>query len=1079
MRILLLSSLFFFPIFFCAINQINSQSIDISGPVGSGGFGSSIKVLTNGNYVITDPSYDEGATPNVGAVYLYNGKTHSLISTLKGSTANDRVGNGLIIALSNGNFVVRSLYWNNGGITNAGAATWCNGITGLSGEVNSLNSLVGSSIDENLGIEGILPLPNGNYIVCDRFWDNGAITDAGAVTWCNGEVGRTGIVNSTNSLVGTNSSDGIGSSAIVLTNSNYVVQWPNWNGGFGAVTWCSGETGRTGFINISNSLVGNSADHLVGNIVTALSNGNYVVCSYNWDNGAITDVGAVTWCNGTTGTTGTVSASNSLIGNTAYDYVGWHGIVPLSNGNYLTSSPLWHNGIAANAGAVTWCNGTIVTTGVVTASNSLVGSNVDDNIGNLSIGRVTTLDNGNYVVASPNWDNGSIADVGAVTWGNGTGGVAGVINIGNSLIGSSINDNIGSRDISALTNGNYVIASPNWDNGSITDAGAATLCNGTTGTVGFVNNSNSLTGSTSGDNVGSAGVAALTNGNYVVASPNWNNGLLPKVGAATWCSGITGTTGFVSSSNSLIGVNPNDQVASSTFLSSTGKGVTALSNGNYVVQSYYWDNGNIIDAGAVTWGNGLTGHVGLVSANNSLVGNSTNDNVGLHVSALINGDYIVGSQSWDNGVIVDAGAVTLGNGITGLNGIISNCNSVLGSSANGGVYIVANYNYVEKYLIAGHRIENTVTIFNPKGMLIAVTMDEQSININGGGEVPIITDDCRIIATIAATGTNPVNGTINAKTWIETSIPVYGGEPFVSRHYEITPVSNASSVTGRLTLYFSQQEFTDFNNHPGSDLNLPADSSDAAGISNLRIGKFGGTSNTGTGMPDSYSGLNETINPLDQDIVWNSIFSRWEVSFDVAGFSGFIVRTEMSVLPLTFLEFSADLVGNNSLLKWKTTDEINTISFEIERSSDGIRFSKIGNVAAANTSGVHTYNFTDYHITSLGKSAIYYRIKQKDINQNYSYSKIIRLQIVNSGNSIIVYPNPAATQINLETTVDKPQLLHLNIINIDGKLIQRQQFSLTNGNNFLVIKINNLKNGIYFLDFKGKTIQTRKKIIKK
>ena len=45
-----------------------------------------------------------------------------------------------------------------------------------------------------------------------------------------------------------------------------------------------------------------------------------------------------------------------------------------------------------------------------------------------------------------------------------------------------------------------------------------------------------------------------------------------------------------------------------------------LANGNYVVRSPYWDNGAAADAGAVTWGDGTSGVTGAVSAANSLVG---------------------------------------------------------------------------------------------------------------------------------------------------------------------------------------------------------------------------------------------------------------------------------------------------------------------------------------------------------------------------------------------------------------------------------------------------------------------------
>ncbi|MFN5622820.1 MAG: hypothetical protein ACK5DM_02650, partial [Planctomyces sp.] len=45
--------------------------------------------------------------------------------------------------------------------------------------------------------------------------------------------------------------------------------------------------------------------------------------SQNWDSGTITDVGAVTWGNGTTGISGIVSSSNSIVGQTANQGINW------------------------------------------------------------------------------------------------------------------------------------------------------------------------------------------------------------------------------------------------------------------------------------------------------------------------------------------------------------------------------------------------------------------------------------------------------------------------------------------------------------------------------------------------------------------------------------------------------------------------------------------------------------------------------------------------------------------------------------------------------------------------------------
>ena len=151
--------------------------------------------------------------------------------------------------------------------------------------------------------------------------------------------------------------------------------------------------------------------------VIALTNGNYTVRYVGLDNGATANVGAVTFCNGTTGCSGTVSAANSLIGSTAADGVGI--VTPLTNSNYLVTTLNWDNGATTNVGAATSCSGTTGCTGAVTAANSLIGSTAADAVGS----QITTLTNGNYVVRSPSWDNGAVADTGAVTWGNGAAGI--------------------------------------------------------------------------------------------------------------------------------------------------------------------------------------------------------------------------------------------------------------------------------------------------------------------------------------------------------------------------------------------------------------------------------------------------------------------------------------------------------------------------------------------------------------------------------------------------------------------------------------------------------------------------------
>src|SRR5262249_1500879 len=127
------------------------------------------------------------------------------------------------------------------------------------------------------------------------------------------------------------------------------------------------------------------------------------------------------------------------------------------------------------------------------------------------------------------------------------------------------------------------------------------------------------------------GVRSLSNGNYLVQDPRWND----NRGAVTWGNGTARARGTVSDANSLVGSNPNDGVGSvqyGDFL------ITFLSNGNYVVRSPVWSG----QRGAVTWGSGTVGVSGAVSDANSLVGSNPGDQVGYFgITALSNGNYLV------------------------------------------------------------------------------------------------------------------------------------------------------------------------------------------------------------------------------------------------------------------------------------------------------------------------------------------------------------------------------------------------------------------------------------------------------
>ncbi|MFL6276832.1 MAG: hypothetical protein ACJ74G_16725 [Blastocatellia bacterium] len=218
----------------------------------------------------------------------------------------------------------------------------------------------------------------------------------------------------------------------------------------------------------------------------------------------------------------------------------------LPNGNIVVTDPYYSitgPTPVANVGAAYLYNGA---TGALISM--LTGSNANDFVG----GAVTVLVNGNYLVSSNGWNDYR----GAVTWGSRTTGARGIVSATNSLVGSLPSDRIGWDGVTVLTNGNYVVNSPPWHS-----IGAVTWGNGATGTSGLVSMANSLVGSTQYDAIGSGGAVALTNGNYVVCSQFWHNGVISAAGAVTWGNGTNGTSGLVSAANSLVGSSKNDSLA--------------------------------------------------------------------------------------------------------------------------------------------------------------------------------------------------------------------------------------------------------------------------------------------------------------------------------------------------------------------------------------------------------------------------------------------------------------------------------------------------------------------------------------
>ncbi|TVT40375.1 hypothetical protein FNT36_12910 [Hymenobacter setariae] len=134
-------------------------------------------------------------------------------------------------------------------------------------------------------------------------------------------------------------------------------------------------------------------------------------------------------------------------------------------------------------------------------------------------------------------------------------------------------------------------------------------------------------------------------------------------------------------------------------------------------------------------------------------------------------------------------------------------------------------------------------------------------------------------------------------------------------------------------------------------------------------------------------------------------------------------------LPVTLVDFTAKAVSNrDALLNWATASETRNDHFEVERSFDGTHFIKIGQVAGhGTTTAASTYSFTDANVATQATGAVYYRLRQVDIDgmatyspqRTVSFSKAVLAKLT-------LFPNPVQSR----TTLDLSALATTTSVNV-------------------------------------------------
>ncbi len=174
-------------------------------------------------------------------------------------------------------------------------------------------------------------------------------------------------------------------------------------------------------------------------------------------------------------------------------------------------------------------------------------------------------------------------------------------------------------------------------------------------------------------------------------------------------------------------------------------------------------------------------------------------------------------------------------------------------------------------------------------------------------------------------------------------------------------------------------------------------------------------------------------------------------------------------MPVTLSDFNATRKNNNVLLSWKTQSEINSSHFDVYRSYDNQNFDKIGTVAtaSANSNLVHNYSFADNSNNSASLS--YYKLKIVDLDDRFTYSEIKTVKGSASGNSFIVYPNPASRNSTVTiSNISGPT--QVRILDNSGRVVKN--VTLTSNS----LDLSGIQKGNYILMIKGNASEQVRKL---
>lgn len=190
----------------------------------------------------------------------------------------------------------------------------------------------------------------------------------------------------------------------------------------------------------------------------------------------------------------------------------------------------------------------------------------------------------------------------------------------------------------------------------------------------------------------------------------------------------------------------------------------------------------------------------------------------------------------------------------------------------------------------------------------------------------------------------------------------------------------------------------------------------------------------------------------------------------VSTFSIFTLGSTSAIsnpLSVKFTAVKAYTSGNLNIVEWTNQSEAGVIGYSVEKSTDGILFTALSEVAArSNAATREVYN---QHDLQPGIKT-YYRIKATELSGEVSYSPVVKVVRGESGSTTFsIYPNPVqGKQFTLQYKGQTREPIRLQLFSSSGVVVYSNNWIHPGGQASQTVELPlSLSKGMYYLQLNG------------